>query len=83
VLGAAPDERANRGTAGPVAETDEHASRRAASAGSRTGSGSIMQPAVGSTRGEEDSEHSDKYAMRSDEYFAGDPHRVAPPVIGG
>lgn len=86
VLGAAPDEHANRGAAGsgPAAEADEHASRRGATAGSgRAGSGSIMQPAVGSARGEEDSEHSDKYAMRSDEYFAGDPHRVAPPVIGG
>ena len=42
-----------------------------------------MQPAVGSARDEDDQEHTDKYAVESDEYFVGEPHRVAPPVIGG
>jgi len=76
---------AARGGAGVPLDGDEHARGRAgaAGAGARPGSGSIMQPAVGGSRGEDDQEHTDKYAVESDEYFVGEPHRVAPPVIGG
>jgi len=84
VLGAAPGEPANRRSlaGGAAVEAEEHAGRRSTATTSGR-AGSIMQPAVGNARDEEDTEHSDKYAVKSDEYFAGDPHRVAPPVIGG
>jgi len=96
--GPMPDagEAAGRGAAGrgAVPDADEHAARRgpAGTAGAPgapgaahrgAAGGPIMQPAVGATRGEGDGEHSDKYAVQSDEYFVGDPQRVAPPVIGG
>ncbi|MCP2259695.1 hypothetical protein LX15_003401 [Streptoalloteichus tenebrarius] len=50
--------------------------------------GSIMQPAVGGAhgagaRGEEDGEHTDKYAEQTDEHFLDNIPLVAPPVIGG
>ncbi len=82
--GRAAAARGTVGAAGLPVDGDEHARRGAAAgAGGRAGSGSIMQPAVGGTRGEDDQEHTDKYAVESDEYFVGEPHRVAPPVIGG
>lgn len=88
VLGAPPDEgRPGAAGKGAVPAGEEATTRRAAAGASgaagRGAAGSLMQPAVGGTRGEEDGEHTDKYAEKSDEYFVGEPHRVAPPVIGG
>lgn len=48
------------------------------------GAGSLMQPAIGAgASGEDDLEHSDKYADKTDEHFTDGIQRVAPPVIGG
>ncbi|SHG91572.1 hypothetical protein [Streptoalloteichus hindustanus] len=68
------------GEAGPGA--------RGGAAGAPGRGGSIMQPAVGGAHGaggggEEDGEHTDKYAEQTDEHFLGGLPMVAPPVIGG
>jgi len=86
VLGGTAEDGPNRGAAAKGLATqpaEEPARGRGVPSRGTTGQGSIMQPAVGGVRREDDAEHSDKYAAKSDEYFAGDPHRVAPPVIGG
>jgi hypothetical protein len=57
---------------------------RGGAAAGRGGGGSLLQPAVGGgARGEEDTEHTDKYADKSDEHFTEGIQKVAPPVIGG
>ncbi|HEY0636318.1 MAG TPA: hypothetical protein VGD67_01610, partial [Pseudonocardiaceae bacterium] len=73
------------GPGGMPVDGDEARGRGAGAgaAGRGAGQGSIMQPAVGGARDEDDQEHTDRYAVESDEYFVGDPHKVAPPVIGG
>jgi hypothetical protein len=86
VLGAVPVDDGAQGRAAGVrgeAGAGAGAQGRGAAAAGRAGAGSIMQPAVGGARGEDDQEHTDKYAVESDEYFVGEPHKVAPPVIGG
>lgn len=74
---------AARTAAGPVAEGGP-AARGSAGAAAGRGGGSLMQPAVGAAgHGEDDGEHSDKYADKTDEHFTEGIQRVAPPVIGG
>lgn len=71
-------------TIGPVAEGGPAGARGPAGAASGRGGGSLMQPAIGAGGyGEDDSEHSDKYADKTDEHFTEGIQRVAPPVIGG
>ncbi|GGM65494.1 hypothetical protein GCM10012275_40070 [Longimycelium tulufanense] len=50
----------------------------------RPGAGSLMQPAVAGRggKGDEDGEHTDKYAKHTDEHFLDDIPLVAPPVLG-
>jgi hypothetical protein len=70
-----------KGMAGAVAEGGP-AGARGSAAG--RGGGGLMQPAVGAgSRGEDDGEHSDKYADKTDEHFTEGIQRVVPPVIGG
>jgi hypothetical protein len=60
------------------------AGARPGAAAARPGGGSLLQPAFGAgTRGDEDREHTDKYADKSDEHFTEGIQKVAPPVIGG
>lgn len=88
--GAAPDgpEATRAGLrAGPGAVAEGVPGRAAAAAASSAAGrgGSLMQPAVGGagSRGEDDEEHTDKYADKTDEHFTDGIQRVAPPVIGG
>jgi len=78
---AAAGRAAAKGMAGAVPEGGPAGAR--GSAAGRGGRG-LMQPAVGAGgHGEDDGEHSDKYADKTDEHFTEGIQRVAPPVIGG
>jgi PPE family len=79
---------AAKGTAGAVAEGGPAGARGSAAGatgpGASRGGAGLLQPAIGAGgRGEDDGEHSDKYADKTDEHFTEGIQRVAPPVIGG
>jgi hypothetical protein len=76
---------AAKGMAGAVAEGEAAGARGSARSAAGRGGGGLMQPAVGAGggHGEDDGEHSDKYADKTDEHFTEGIQQVAPPVIGG
>jgi hypothetical protein len=81
---------AGRGAAsglGPLntEEAEARAVARGATGTGRAGGAGAMGPAVaggGRGRGEDDGEHTDRYAVDSDDVYVDDMPRVAPPVIG-